>query len=109
MPRTPVASNICATVSGNTLEPEMMAQLAQHKTEIARLILCTSSIQEHITQQSELVASLYSKLGDLKWEILLKGLKIDIPRGPEIQIPQKGLHGFKAVHAEEDLEITNYA
>ena len=37
MPRTPVASNIWATVSGNTLELEMMAQLAQHKTEIARL------------------------------------------------------------------------
>ena len=42
MPRTPVASNIWATVSGNTLELEMMAQLAQHKTEIARLT------QEHL-------------------------------------------------------------
>ena len=87
MPRTPVASNIRATVSGNTLEPEMMGQLTQHKNEIARLISCTTSMQEHITQQSELAASLYSKLGDLKRDILLKGLNIDIPRGPEIQTP----------------------
>ena len=87
MPHTPVASNIRATVSGNTLEPEMMGQLTQHKNEIARLISCTTSMQEHITQQSELAASLYSKLGDLKRDILLKGLNIDIPRGPEIQTP----------------------
>ena len=92
MPRTPVAANIRATVTGNTLEPEMMAQLTQHKNEIARLISCTTSMQEHITQQSELVASLYSKLGDLKRDILLKGLNIDIPRGPETASPQKGLH-----------------
>ena len=92
MPRTPVASNIWATASGNTLESEMMGQLTQHKNEIARLISCTTSMQEHITQQSELAASLYSKLGDLKRDILLKGLNIDVPRGPEIQTPQKGLH-----------------
>ena len=85
MPRTPVAANIRATVTGNTLEPEMMAQLTQHKNEIARLISCTTSMQEHITQQSELVASLYSKLGDLKQDILLilifqGGLKFHPPK-----------------------------
>ena len=53
MPRTPVAANIRATVTGNTLEPEIMAQLTQHKNEIARLISCTTSMQEHITQQNE--------------------------------------------------------
>ena len=90
--RTPVAANIWATVTGNMLEPEMMAQLTQHKNEIARLISCTTSMQEHITQQSELVASLYSKLGDLKRDILLKGLNINIPRGPETASPQKSLH-----------------
>ena len=72
MPRTPVAANI--------------------SFEIARLISCTTSMKEHITQQNELVASLYSKLGDLKWDILLKGLNIDIPRAPETASPQKGLH-----------------
>ena len=92
MPRTPVAANIRATVTGNTLEPEIMAQLTLHKNEIARLISCTTSMQEHITQQNELIASLYSKLGDLKRDILLKGLNIDIPRGPETASPQKGLH-----------------
>ena len=71
MPRTPVAANIRATVTGNTLEPEIMAQLTQHKNEIARLISCTTSMQDHITQQNELIASLYSKLGDLKRDILL--------------------------------------
>ena len=92
MPRTPVAANIRATVTGNSLEPETMAQLTLHKNEIACLISCTTSMQEHITQQNELVASLYSKLGDLKRNILLKGLNIDIPRGPETASPQKGLH-----------------
>ena len=89
MPCTPVASNIWATVTGNTLEPDMMAQLTQHKNEIACLISCTTSMQEHITQQSELVASLCSKLGDLKRDILLKGLNIDIPRRPETASPKR--------------------
>ena len=92
MPRTPVAANIRATVTGNSLEPETMAQLTLHRNEIARLISCTTSMQEHITQQNELISSLYSKLGDLKRDILLKGLNIDIPRGPETSSPQKGLH-----------------
>ena len=71
MPRTPVAANIRATVTGNSLEPETMAQLIQHKNEIARLISCTTSMQDHITQQNELISSLYSSLGDLKRDILL--------------------------------------
>ena len=47
---------------------------------------------EHNAAKQTIVASLYSKLGDLKRDILLKGLNIDIPRGPEISSPQKGLH-----------------
>ena len=92
MPRTPVAANIRATITGNPLEPEAMAQLALHRNEIARLISCTTSMQEHITKQNELISNLYSSLGDLKRDILLKGLNIDIPRGPDTTFPQKGLH-----------------
>ena len=89
MPHTPVAVNIRATVTGNTLEPEMMAQLTQHKNEIARLISCTTSMQDHITQQSELVASLYSKLGDLKRDILLKGLNTIFQGGLKLHPPKR--------------------
>ena len=58
MPRTPVAANIRATVTGNSLEPEAMAQLTLHRNEIACLISCTTSMQDHITQQNELISSL---------------------------------------------------
>ena len=100
MPRTPVASKIRASASGsatpalgNELEPANLSPMTQqHECEIVRLLSCNKTMQDHIEQQNELISSLYSKLGDLKQEILFKGLNIDLPRGPEVQKPQKGLH-----------------
>ena len=91
MPRTPVAANILATVTGNTLEPEMMAQLTQHKNEIARLISCTTSMQEHITQQNELVTTV---VFIQSWEILngtfcLKGLILIFQGGLKHHPPKR--------------------
>ena len=82
MPRTPVASKILASATsgsatqslGNVLEPEKIS-------EIDRLLSCNGTQLAHIESQNELITSLYSKLGDLKQDILFKGLNIDLPRG----------------------------
>ena len=98
MPRTPVASKILASAAsgsatqplGNVLEPSKISD-----QEIERILSCNGSQLAHIESQNELIASLYSKLGDLKQEILFKGLNIDLPRGPEVKgAPwnQKSLH-----------------
>ena len=100
MPRTPVASKILASAAsgsatqslGNVLEP---VKLSEQEFEIERLLSCNGTQLAHIESQNELITSLYSKLGDLKQEILFKGLNIDLPRGPEVKgAPwnQKGLH-----------------
>ena len=98
MPRTPVASKILASAAsgsatqslGNVLEPLKISD-----QEIERILSCNGSQLAHIESQNELITSLYSKLGDLKQEILFKGLNIDLPRGPEVKgAPwnQKSLH-----------------